>query len=471
MSAQRRQQKESRLLTVAGHYSLSPDQDCEAVAMHFDETNGVERLSQPRTGVESSHGANERPACASGSQSHPGATQLNAVASTFSRNDRARQDFLASINYEMRSPLGGILGHTELLLNDRHLSAEQRRHVESIRSASSSLLGVVNHVVNFAIADAGDSRVDAESFDLSEALHSAVSTVSHQCESKGLHIELRIDPELPRTVVGDRERVRQVVVNLLENAVRFTMAGSIRLSAECEGRGRDSANMRFSVTDRGAGLSLNDLAGMFESPSSHATGTQLGAAALALRVAKLLVGGMGGTIGVDCIPHFGSSVWFRLSLPIAHPEKQNPRVPVRPAVPRSARVLLVEDDEINQEIARSMLEAAGHQVDVACDGSVALLAVQSNIYHLVLMDVQMPIMDGVSATRLIRSLPGPECDVPIIAMTASVLPEQVRSFKEAGMNDHVAKPFQKEELLSLVERWAFDSINSVIHSLARLAVA
>jgi CheY-like chemotaxis protein len=260
------------------------------------------------------------------------------------------------------------------------------------------------------------------------------------------------------------------LVSIVDNAVRYTPRGAVRVSVAAAGERSGSSLVRFSVSDTGTGMSPELLSSVLEGAGPAAEGTcgLPGSAGLALQVARRLVEAMGGTFGIDSVPHFGTTVSFTIPLQAARQRPGSLRSAARGR--RTARVLLVEDDEINREIARSTLEAAGHEVDVACDGSVALLMVQSNVYHVVLMDVQMPVMDGISATRLIRSLPGPECDVPIVAVTANVLPDQVRAFRAAGVNDHVAKPFRRDELLSLVDRWAFDAINAVIGSLAAPAL-
>ena len=387
---------------------------------------------------------------------------------------RARDDFLASMNHEIRTPLNGILGHVDLMLGDRHLNWQHRYHAERIRAAGSALLGVANDVLNYAIADADRVSLHAGPFDLRAVVEGAASIVRHQAEIKGLAFECFLGPDLPRRLDGDQDRLRQVLVNILGNAVKFTAQGRIRITVETIGRRGGEVDLRFSVSDTGIGIPAERQSSLFErSPVPDVQiRKQFGGAGLGLPVSKLLVEHMGGSIAIESVHDLGSTVWFDVPFRLA-PDMAETRPVRRTLVQRNrpARILLVEDNNINQEIARSILEAAGHEVEVACDGSVAVMAVQRKVYDLVLMDVQMPIMDGVSATRVIRSLPGPECDVPILAVTANVLPDQIRAFKEAGMNDHMGKPFQRDELLNLVDRWAFDSINVMIHSLSGLARA
>lgn len=380
--------------------------------------------------------------------------------------------FLAAINHEVRTPLNGILGYADLLLGDRNLNPMQREHVSRIRGAGSALLSVANDILNYAILDAPEIRPSAEPFDLRETVNAVAALARNLAEAKGVSFELHVDPRLPAALIGDQDRFRQVLLNLVANAVRFTAKGRIRVAADLKDRTADGVHLKVSVADTGIGISQAELADLFDGarPADPRIRMQFGGAGLGLPISRRIVDSWGGKIGIESLPELGTTAWFTAVWPVA-------RMPARPVgrvgpqgQARSARILLVEDNDINRDIARSMLEAAGHKVDVAADGSLAVMAVQSNTYDLVLMDVQMPIMDGICATRLIRSLPGPECDVPIIALTANVLPEQVQSFKAAGMNDFMGKPFQREELLSRVDRWAFDDINQVIQTLGGLKV-
>jgi signal transduction histidine kinase/CheY-like chemotaxis protein len=380
--------------------------------------------------------------------------------------------FLAAINHEVRTPLNGILGYADLLLGDRNLNPLQREHVTRIRGAGSALLSVANDILNYAIHDATELRPAADPFDLREILNAVAALARNLAEAKSVSFELHVDPRLPAALIGDQDRFRQVLLNLVANAVRFTAKGRIRVTAELKDRTANGVHLKVSVADTGIGISQGELAHVFDGarPADPRIRMQFGGAGLGLPISKRIVDSWGGRIGIESLPELGTTAWFAAVLPVA-------QVPARPVGrlgsqgrDRSARILLVEDNDINRDIARSMLEAAGHEVDVAVDGSLAVVAVQSNTYDLVLMDVQMPIMDGICATRLIRSLPGPECDVPIIALTANVLPEQVQSFKAAGMNDFMGKPFRREELLSRVDRWAFDDINQVIQTLGGMKV-
>ncbi len=366
---------------------------------------------------------------------------------------------LLSSDHETRTLLSGILGYAELLLNDRHLTPSQRNSVQGIHTAGVGLLAMANDVLNAATADAGELLIEVSPFGLKSVIEAASSMARHQATSKGLTFECVVAPDVPSHLAGDAERLRQVLHNLLANAVRYTHQGRVRLSVDVSRRSDRAAQIEFAVADTGIGIPPERQAALLREAHVHSDAR---AGGRGFHVAKAIVERMGGALRLESQVDLGTKVAFSVELPV-----QGSASP--PAMPRaqrsSAKILLVEDNDINRDIARAILEAAGHQVDLACDGSVAVSAVQSNSYHVVLMDVQMPIMDGVSATRIIRSLPGPECDVPIIALSANVLPEQVRAFKAAGMNDHMGKPFKRDQLLDLVNRWAFDGINRVIHNL------
>jgi signal transduction histidine kinase/AmiR/NasT family two-component response regulator len=369
----------------------------------------------------------------------------------------AKSEFLASMSHEIRTPLNGILGYTDILLADPALTPDQGRGLQRIQSAGQALLTVVNDILDFSRIESGLIEIEQHPFSPGALLDNAVSIVRSISDGKGLALTLVLDPRLPEVVVGDEDRLRQVLLNLLNNAVKFTPQGGVTLTAEVVGQGPGTCRLRVSVADTGIGIPPDRLDRLFQrfSQVDSSIRREFGGTGLGLAISKRLVELMGGTIGVESRPGQGSTFWLSLEVRVVEERRRGDRR--KGAAPRAvaagARLLLAEDNEINQEIARTVLEGAGHRVDVVADGAAALMAVEAGGYDLVLMDVQMPVMDGMTATARIRALEGEQRQIPIIAMTANVLPQQVAAFQAAGMDDHVGKPFRREELLSAVERW------------------
>ncbi|WP_284246709.1 ATP-binding protein, partial [Methylobacterium haplocladii] len=368
---------------------------------------------------------------------------------------RAKSDFLASMSHEIRTPLNGILGYTDLLLEHVALDLGLRRYGERIRSAGSALLTIVDDILDFSTVEAGRIALSPEPLALDRLAEEAAAIVRLSAEQKGLSLRVVAGPGLPPFVLGDRDRLRQVLLNLLNNAVKFTAAGSVTLTIDATVAG-DAARLRFAVRDTGIGIPAAKQHLLFER-FSQIDGTirrEFGGTGLGLAISKRLVELMGGTIGLESEAGRGATFWFELALPLAE------GVPVK--APASAqqttrgrrRLLLVEDVVLNQELAHAVLTRAGHAVDVVPGGAEAIAAVQAKSYDLVLMDIQMPGMDGITATRLIRALDRPAATVPIVAMTANVLAQQIASYRAAGMQDHVGKPFELAALLATIERWA-----------------
>ncbi|HEY8381503.1 MAG TPA: ATP-binding protein [Microvirga sp.] len=372
------------------------------------------------------------------------------------RANEAKTEFLATMSHEIRTPLNGILGYTDLLLDGGGLDGGQAKQLQRIKEAGSALLVVVNDILDFSKIEAGQVELEPRPFGLSALVENACSIVRSQADRKRLVIETAVAPDLPGSLVGDHDRLRQVLLNLLNNAVKFTPAGTVRLAVEAVGREAERWVLRFAVSDTGIGIAREKQDRLFQrfSQVDGSVRREFGGTGLGLAISKRLIELMGGTIGVVSDEGRGATFWFEIALARSVDESRAERaVEAGPGAGQAARVLLAEDNEINQEIARTVLELAGHHVDVVPDGAAALAAVQAKPYDLVLMDVQMPVMDGMSATRAIRGLDHPASTLPIIAMTANVLPQQVAQFRAAGMDDHVGKPFKREELYLAIARW------------------
>jgi len=368
--------------------------------------------------------------------------------------NNAKTDFLASMSHEIRTPLNGILGYTGRLL-DETLTEPQRRYAELIQVAGSSLLTIANDVLDFSSLEANQTQLRIEPFSLRSLINDTVSLVASGVGRNSVPINVVSDADAPDLLYGDEARLRQILLNLLNNAVKFTKEGSITVRTEHKGACGRGELIRVSIVDTGIGIPRDKFDRLFKrfSQVDRSIRREFGGTGLGLAISKRLIELMGGEIGVESEEGRGSTFWIEVPLPqvgeLAIP-------PVEPGLDRgslSAQILLAEDIEINQELAKSLLVAAGHKVDVVCDGNEAVAAVQRKRYDLVLMDVQMPGADGITATKRIRALPYPASQVVIIAMTANVLPQQVRSFMEAGMNDYVGKPISRSELFGKLNAW------------------
>src|SRR4051812_14859833 len=370
----------------------------------------------------------------------------------------AKANFLATMSHELRTPLNSIIGFANLLL-ETGLEEQQRQHfAKLVRDAGRSLLVIVNDVLDFSKIEAGKLTLEPKPLDVCHLAQSCCRLMEPMAAEKGLTVNLDPAPDLPSWVLGDEQRLRQILLNLLNNAAKFTERGSITLAVTKTAEGETApGRIRFSVVDTGIGIPQDKLGLLFDrfaqvdsSKTRPFAGTGLG-----LAISKQLVELMGGAIGVTSTPGAGSTFWFEVPLPetTAPATGQRSPVPITGREGRPARVLLAEDLQTNQILVTAILTRAGHQVDVAENGALAVEAVQRADYDLVLMDVQMPVMDGLEATRKIRSLEGKVANIPIVALTASVLDQDVEACRAAGMADFVAKPIDADALLGAVARW------------------
>ena len=372
---------------------------------------------------------------------------------------RTKSDFLAAMSHEIRTPLNSIIGFTDLMIDAGHLPEQAAGQAELIRASGAALLTVVNDILDFSKVEAGAVELEALAFSPRALAENCAAILRGYAGTKALDIEVEIGERLPAFLVGDEARLRQVLLNLLNNAVKFTSRGRVTLRAVALDDPTADATVRFEVMDTGIGIAADKHHRLFErfSQVDSSVARRFGGSGLGLAICKRLVDLMGGTIGLSSREGIGSTFWFTVTLPRAAGPAAAPALDAAAEAPRSGRILLVEDIDINQRLAVALLEAAGHRVDVVGDGALAVKAAAQTPYDLVLMDVQMPGMDGVTATRLIRDSTGPHRDVPIVAMTANVFPEQIRSFREAGMDDHIGKPLNRAQLYAAVKRWTGSS--------------
>ena len=374
--------------------------------------------------------------------------------------NRAKTAFLANMSHEIRTPLNAILGMTHLMRD--HVPSSQADRLVKIDAAGRHLLAVLNDVLDYSKIEAGRLELEEREFDVFAVLDDVRSMVTNAAVDKGL--ELVVDGDggrRPRWVRGDETRLGQAVLNYAANAVKFTAEGSVRLRVVELAEDEAGVLLRFEVRDTGIGIAPSNVAGLFApfEQGDMSTSREFGGTGLGLAITRAIAEAMGGDVGVDSTPGAGSTFWFTARLeharsaPSVRPTRTGGDA-VEHARARGAgrRVLLVEDDATNREVAEVLLQRIGIAVRVAEDGVDALDLARSERFDLVLMDVQLPRMDGLTATRAIRTLPGWD-HVPIVAMTANVFEEDRRAYLAAGMSDFVAKPVDPSLLYDTLARW------------------
>jgi PAS domain S-box-containing protein len=366
----------------------------------------------------------------------------------------AKSDFLANMTHELRTPLNAIIGFSQVLQRSRELGERDARHVALIQSASVTLLGVVNDVLDFSRLEADGVDLDPQPFDPLALAEAACALVGEQAAAKGLRLVLEPGPGL-RPMVGDAPRLSRVLLNFLSNAVKFTREGEVVARLSQVGAEGETGVLRMEVTDTGIGIPAHQIDSVFErfAQADAAVSRRFGGAGLGLAICKHLVEKMEGRIGADSQVGQGSTFWFEVPLPFAQTLAPSPvSTPPRAEFETPLRLLLVEDNAVNRELVCALLAPFDVVIDTANDGVEGVEAAHRRTYDLILMDVQMPVMDGLTATRRIRAAETGR-RAPIIAMTANVLPEQVAKCLAAGMDDHVGKPIDAHRLLQAVVRW------------------
>ena len=375
--------------------------------------------------------------------------------------NRAKSVFLANMSHELRTPMSAIIGMTGLAMR-RTGDARLLDQLGKIDQAAQHLLAVINDILDISKIEAERLTLESVEFQVAEVIEHLSSLIGQKITEKGLELHIRTAPEIADLRLrGDPLRLRQILFNLAGNALKFTASGSITVRSELSSRQDGKITLRFTVSDTGIGIAPADQGRLFEAfeQADGSTTRQYGGTGLGLAICKHLVRMMGGDIGIDSQPGKGSSFWFTAAFASAGEGTNMSSTPPVSNVEKrlqaecaGMRVLLVEDEPVNQEVSLGLLEEVNIVTDVASDGEEALALCQARTYDLILMDIQMPQLNGIDATRLIRALPGYR-ETPILAMTANVFEQDRQACLAAGMNDHIGKPVDPEKLFSALLHW------------------
>lgn len=384
-------------------------------------------------------------------EQHIQAQNMREAQERAEASSKAKEIFLAKMSHEIRTPMNAILGMVGLLENT-HLTGKQKSHLDAVKISAHNLLTIINDILDVSKIESGLFTLEHIGFYTNKLIEVSVSSLSYMAASKSIALDTYIDPRIPAILIGDPVRINQIFLNLLSNAIKFTLEGSVTLRCEMVAEDETSCEIECKIMDTGVGIDASKLDAIFEifTQEDESTTRRFGGTGLGLSISKQLVEMMNGTIKVQSQKGVGTTFSFRLNLKKGT-EADLPNDAISPTAYRSLRgvkALLVEDNTMNQFLATAILESWHVAVEIAENGQVALDLLRSKKYDIVLMDVQMPVMGGVEATRHIRQTL--KMDIPIIAVSANALKGDREKYLDAGMNDYVSKPFEQDVLFKKI---------------------
>ena len=375
-----------------------------------------------------------------------------------------KRNFLSNISHEMRTPLNGILGFADILSNTQLSKKEQEEYLEHIKTSGNILLKLISDMLEFNKIETGKIEIKNESFRFRDFIKQDIESYAFHVKQKALEFEVHVDSAIPEFINTDKSHLQQALIYLLGNAIKFTEKGKIGIDVKMMKKYEDSALLKFSVYDTGIGITSDNFEKVFESFSqaNETAGRKFGGSGLGLAIVKHLVNAMGGSIKFNSPSPYndkGSTsrgTCFEILLPVDTSKEKalsatQQDVESKTVLERKLHVLLVEDNLLNQKLASFILKKIGCHAEIASNGLEALEMIGKQNYDLVLMDVQMPVMDGLQASMAIRK--ELHLDVPIVALTANTFKEDVENCINAGMNDHLGKPYKEEQLIQIINKW------------------
>lgn len=372
---------------------------------------------------------------------------------------KAKSLFLANMSHEIRTPMNGIMGMIDMFYQTK-LDEKQKEYLKIIDVSSENLLCIINDILDFSKIEAGQIEFESINFSVIDEVEEVVKVLSYKSNEKELLLQYKVQDNIPKVLIGDPVRIKQILINLINNAIKFTSKGSVKVQVVLLETNDFTTRLKFSVTDTGIGISEEGMARLFKSFSqTDASITRkFGGTGLGLAISKNLTEMMNGEIGVDSKEGEGSTFWFTAEFKTSSEKEviEAAKLSVQSGQKQDElNILVAEDNAINQRVARFNLERFGHKVEIAENGIEAVAKFEENNYDLIFMDIQMPEMDGMEATRKIRELEktkSPGIEIPIIAMTANTMKGDKEKFLDVGMNDYIGKPFKADQLFTLLER-------------------